>query len=214
MIEEAGGVAVELHRFVGGGEETLEGFLTATEPGGAVFLTLPDGGGPTAELGLGEYIDVTVQRGDGLYVFIAQVTDKGAYGGNPAVKARVRSEIRKVRRRGFHRYAYGLPMRYKVAVGGRGPTEGGREREALTRDVSGGGFSFDSDEEYAVPSAIHGTMEVRSHRISFVGTVVRAEPRAGSGGGGHGYAVRFDVIGDKDREALIKHIFLGQRLAK
>lgn len=79
-------------------------------------------------------------------------------------------------------------------------SEGEAAREAITRDISGGGFAFESPDSIAPGQAVKGEIELPDRTISFLGKVARAEEL---GGGRFEIGLEFTAIDPESRYRLL-----------
>jgi c-di-GMP-binding flagellar brake protein YcgR len=156
---------------------------------------------------------VFIQKDD-LYKFKFRVLGRGTKENIAYLKIELPGEIIKIQRRQFFRFEYGVPVRYRVV--NQFPEAGDIQeqpmKDAVTRDLSGGGICIKLEEEVKLREIIECEVSLgEKKKISFIGKVVRSSRRNNDLKYGYEIGVIFQKIGNTDREAVIGFIFEVQR---
>jgi c-di-GMP-binding flagellar brake protein YcgR len=153
-----------------------------------------------------------LESGD-FYKFEAQVLSRAKKGNLSFLKIKILSGVEKVQRREFFRFECILPVKYRV-VENLDESEDTKEliKDAVTRNISGGGVCIRLDEELDINKLIECVLSLnKSKKLRFFGKVVRKSKMDENVPLKFEAGVLFEKINYRDREAIIRFIFEEQR---
>jgi c-di-GMP-binding flagellar brake protein YcgR len=153
-----------------------------------------------------------LESGD-FYRFKAKVISRLRKGNLSFLKIKILSGIERVQRREFFRYECILPVKYRVVedlINSDDKTK--IPKDAVTKNISGGGVCIRLDEELDINKLIKCDLSLsKTKKIRFYGKVVRKNKLDDNTTFKFEAGVLFEKIEYSDKEAIVRFIFEEQR---
>lgn len=215
------GTKLELQMYNAFGEKirpSLVSELEWAEGENVAFIAAPFQGGVIYPVHIGTSLNVYFIHNGDLKRFKAKVLERAADENIPLLKIAVESEIERIQRRQFYRFACSLPVKYRV-IDLRDQEQSKKVpfKEAVTRDLSGGGLCVIVGEgELKSGELLECELQLSQDSVvRFRGQVVRVSTQELDGKHRFKAGIWFRKIENKDRESIISYIFQEQiRLRK
>jgi c-di-GMP-binding flagellar brake protein YcgR len=148
-----------------------------------------------------------------IYKFSAEVIERGVVDNIALLKINIKSEIVKIQRRQFFRFEFSLPLKIRE-VNSFSPEYNEKIPfvKTVTKDLSGGGISVYAIEVIEMNKMVEVELEIYENIvIKFFGKIVRISKLEQESKYIYDIGISFKRIHDKDKEAIIKRIFIEQR---
>lgn len=148
-----------------------------------------------------------------MYKFSAEVIERGVVDNIALLKINIKGEIVKIQRRQFFRFEFSLPLKIRE-VNSFNPEYNEKIPfvRTVTKDLSGGGISVYAMEKIEMNKIVEVELEIYENIIvKFFGKIVRVSKLEQESKYIYDFGISFKRIHDKDKEAIIKRIFIEQR---
>ncbi|MCX8130304.1 MAG: flagellar brake protein [Clostridia bacterium] len=148
-----------------------------------------------------------------MYKFRAEVLGRKTIDNIAVLEVEILSEIEKIQRRQFFRFECSIPIKYRQAVSFISEhNKGIQYKKTYTRDISGGGLCFVTEEKLEMNKILEIELTLAEDDVrNFFGTIVRVIKLEDTDRHCYEIGILFRKIDNKDREAIIKFIFVEQR---
>ena len=147
------------------------------------------------------------------YKFAAEVIERGVVENIALLKINIKSAVIKIQRRQFFRFDFSLNVRIRE-VSFLNPDYNTKIPfiKTITKDLSGGGISIYMMDKIEMGKTVDVELEVYENKIiKFYGKIVRVTKLPHEDKFNFDLGVSFKKIEDKDKETIIKRIFIEQR---
>jgi c-di-GMP-binding flagellar brake protein YcgR len=148
-----------------------------------------------------------------MYKFKAKVIRRKTVDNIALLDIEQASEIEKIQRRQFFRFDCSIPIRYRQVISlNKEQNEGIPFKKAYTRDLSAGGLCFKTEEKLEMDKTLEVEIFLEENLVkTFYGTIVRVSKLEGLERNFYEIGIWFKKVESKEREAIVKFIFIEQR---
>lgn len=179
--------------------------IESTEKGSLVVMA-PIFEGKVVPMQPGTGVEIYFLEDNDLYRFKARIRERKKEKDVPMLVLKDVGIFEKIQRRQFYRIECFLKLRYRPI--GNYTSDNENFKNAAVKDLSGGGAYFSVDDKIKKNQLLECELFLNSDDIiKFTGKVIRME----QGNGKYEIAILFKSINNKDREQIIRFIFLEQR---
>lgn len=216
ISEIVSGTKLELDVYDSNGEKIDIVFVSQFEwshDENSAVIAAPIHEGVVYPVRIGAPINAYFYKKQDAFKFTAEVVERGVVDNIALLKIWVTSEITKIQRRQFFRFEFTLPMKYRE-VTSMNPEYNTKIPfiKTVTRDLSGGGISIYTMDKMEMSKVVEIELELWEDKIiKFFGKIVRVTKLEQENKYNYDIGVSFRKIENRDKEAVIKRIFVEQR---
>lgn len=162
---------------------------------------------------IGAFITAYFYKKSDVFKFSGEVVERGIIDNISLLKINIKSEIFKIQRRQFFRFEYDFPVKFRE-VSSLNPEYNLKTPfvKTVTKDLSGGGLSIYAMEKIEMNKMVEVELEIQANQcVKFFGKIVRVSKLDHEDKYNYDLGVSYKKIENRDKEAIIKRIFIEQR---